>query len=127
MEEVLKELQELKNLTLLGVKQALTMSDAALLTGLSKSHIYKLVCGKKVPYYKAHEGGKYTYFDKDELTAWMLGRRIKTDAEIEHEAANYVVNGRLRPAVPRTDVTATLKTSKRRGHNDKKSDQSRNY
>ena len=90
---ILKELQELKTLTLLGAKKALTMSDCALLTGLSKSHIYKLVCAKKIPYYKS-DGGKLTYFDKNELTAWMLNRRIKTNDELETEAVNYVVTGR---------------------------------
>jgi len=93
MDEVLKQLQELKNLTLLGAKQALTMTDAALLTGLSKSHIYKLVCYKKIPYYKS-QGGKITYFDKNELNSWMLSTRIKTDDELAAEAVNYCVTGK---------------------------------
>jgi len=90
---ILKELQELKNLTLLDAKKVLTMEDAAILTGLSKSHLYKLVCYKKIPYYK-QEGGKRTYFDKDELNSWMLNYRVKTASEIEIEATNYVVTGR---------------------------------
>ena len=49
MDNILKELQEIKNLTLLGAKQALTMNDAALFTGLSKSHLYKLVCFRDIP------------------------------------------------------------------------------
>ena len=93
MDEVLKELQELKNLTLLGAKQALTMGDAALLTGLSKSHLYKLVCFRQIPYYKSN-GGKLTYFDKDELNKWMLSRRAKTNEEVEAEALAYVVFGK---------------------------------
>jgi excisionase family DNA binding protein len=91
--EVLDELQELKKLTVLGAKKALTMSDCALLTGLSKSHIYKLVCFKKIPYYKS-QGGKLTYFDKDEVNGWMLNRRVATADEIEREAANYFVAGK---------------------------------
>ena len=107
-------MQELKNLTLLAAKQALTLKEAALLTGLSDSHLYKLCHYKKIPFYKS-QGGKFSYFDKGELTAWMLGRRVKTDDEIADEATNYVVNGRLRPAVTRTDAPATLKTINRRG------------
>jgi excisionase family DNA binding protein len=91
--EIKSEFQELKNLTLLGVKQALTMSDCALLTGLSKSHLYKLVCTKKIPYYKS-QGGKLTYFDKDEVNTWMLQLRVKTVSELETEAANYIVTGK---------------------------------
>lgn len=90
---ILNELQEIKQLMLLSAKQALTMSDAALLTGLSKSHLYKMVCAKKIPYYKS-QGGKLTYFDKDELTGWMLQHRIKTADELEQEAITYTVTGK---------------------------------
>ncbi|MDR1348371.1 MAG: helix-turn-helix domain-containing protein [Prevotellaceae bacterium] len=92
--ELKNELQQIKQLTVLGAKKALTMSDCALLTGLSKSHIYKLVCSKKIPYWKS-QGGKLTYFDKDELNAWLLQHRVKTTSEIETEAANYIVTGKM--------------------------------
>jgi excisionase family DNA binding protein len=88
--QIFNELQELKNLTLLGAKKALTMSDTALLTGLSKSHLYKLVCYKKIPHYKS-DGGKLTYFDKSEVEAWCLKNRVKTADELETEAATYCV------------------------------------
>jgi hypothetical protein len=39
MNEVLKQLQELKELSVLSAKQALTMNDTALLTGLA-NHIF---------------------------------------------------------------------------------------
>lgn len=92
-EKILKELLELKQLTVLSAKTALTMNDAALLTDLSKSHLYKLCCYHKVPHYKSN-GGKHTYFDKTELERWMLHRRIRTSEELEAEAANYVVTGK---------------------------------
>jgi len=94
MNEVLNELAELKKITAIGVKQALDMNDASVLTGLSKSHLYKLVCSKKVPYYKCN--GKLTYFDKTELTAWMLQHRVSTSSEIEAAAANRIVTGKLK-------------------------------
>lgn len=93
MENILKELQEIRQLTLLGAKKVLTMNDAAILTGLSKSHLYKLVCTKKIPYYKS-EGGKLTYFDRDELNSWMLQHRVKTINELEAEAITYTVTGK---------------------------------
>jgi len=89
----LTELQKIMIYTLLGAKKALTMDDAALLTGLSKSYLYKCVCSKSIPYYKS-QGGKLTYFEKDELNAWMLQNRVKTSEELESEAANYIVNGK---------------------------------
>jgi len=91
--ELKNELQQIKQLTVLGAKQALTMSDTALLTGLSKSHLYKLVCKKAIPYYKS-QGGKLTYFDKDEVNNWCLQHRVKTSSELEAEATTYVVTGK---------------------------------
>ena len=93
IEVTVKDWLEIKNLTLLGAKTALTMTDAATLTGLSKSHIYKLVCYRKIPHYKS-QGGKLTYFDKSELNSWMLNRRVKTNDELEAEAVNYCVIGK---------------------------------
>jgi excisionase family DNA binding protein len=87
------EFSELKKLALLGAKRALTMSDCALLTGLSKSHLYKKVMNKEIPYYKS-DGGKLTYFDKSEVEAWCLKHRVKTAAELEIEAVTYCVTGK---------------------------------
>ena len=91
--ELKNELQQIKQFTLLGAKKVLTMSDVSLLTGLSKSHLYKLCCAKKIPYWKA-DGGKLTYFDKSEVEAWQLQHRVKTVDELNTEAANYIVTGR---------------------------------
>ena len=95
---ILSELQELKQLTLLGSKDVFTMSDCALYTGLSKSHLYKKVSKKEIPFWKS-SGGKITYFDRDEVKAWCLQHRVKTTAEIEQEAADYNVLGRKRKGV----------------------------
>jgi len=94
MEDViLSELQEIKKLTVLGAKKALTMSDAALLTGLSKSYLYKMCHSRIIPHWKS-DGGKLTFFDKDELTKWLLSHRVKTVDEVEQQAANYIVAGK---------------------------------
>ena len=90
-EKILSELKELRNLTLLSAKQALTMSDASIITNLSKSHLYKLVCQKQIPHYKT---AKLIYFDKSELTSWLLQHRVKTQQEIEQQATNYIVTGK---------------------------------
>ncbi|MBO4543519.1 MAG: helix-turn-helix domain-containing protein [Bacteroidales bacterium] len=94
MNEVLQQLQELKELALLGAKTALTMNDVCLLAGISKSHLYKLVWSKKIPYYKS-EGGKMTYFNKQEIENWLLAYRVPTEAELEQKAiAHCVTNDR---------------------------------
>ncbi len=93
LEKIQSEQKKIKEITLLSAKQALTMNDAALLTGLSKSYLYKLVCEKKIPYYKS-QGGKMTYFEKSELNDWMLKNRMQTTDEIEQEAMTYVITGK---------------------------------
>ncbi|KAA6319850.1 hypothetical protein EZS27_030302 [termite gut metagenome] len=93
VDKVLGELQEIKQLTLLSAKKALTMSDASLLTGLSKSHLYKMVCARKIPFYKS-QGGKLTYFDKSELEAWQLMHRVSTSDEIEAKAQTYCIGSK---------------------------------
>jgi len=96
MEEIIitlmKELQELKKLTLLNAKKVLNMDDVASLTGLKKSYLYKKVMNKEIPYYKS-DGGKITYFDKEEIENWCLKHRFKPSYEIEQEAMNYCVTG----------------------------------
>jgi excisionase family DNA binding protein len=92
-QEVINELEKIKQLTLLSVKEALTMNEAALFTGLSKSHIYKLCMNKKIPFYKG-DGGKLSFFSKEELTQWMLQNRVSTSSEIEAQAVNYCVTGK---------------------------------
>jgi hypothetical protein len=44
-------------------------------------------------HYKS-DGGKLTYFDKNEVNGWMLQHRVKTTAEIEAEATTYIVTGK---------------------------------
>lgn len=89
--DILKELYEIKQLTLLASKTVLTMDDVSLLTGLSKSHIYKLVSWKKIPHYKSN-GGKLTFFEKAEVEQWLLQNRVKTTDEIKAEAQIYCMN-----------------------------------
>lgn len=90
MEEILKELHELKQLTVLGAKTVLTMGDVCMLANISKSHLYKLVCSRKIPYYKS-EGGKMTYFNRQEIENWLLAYRVPTEAELEQKAIAHCV------------------------------------
>lgn len=80
--------------SLLAAKNVLTLDDVALLTGLSKSHLYKLTCTKQIPYYRPN--GKQIYFDRAEVEEWMKQNRVATQREIEQNAATYVVTGNLK-------------------------------
>lgn len=89
-ETILKELQEIKAIALLAAKPILTMKEAAAFLGVSMAYLYKLVCAKKVPYYKS-AGGKMTYFDREELTQWLKAVRVPTDEELQAQAVTHSV------------------------------------
>ena len=74
--------------SLLAAKNVLTLEDVALLTGLSKSYLYKLTCAKQIPYYRPN--GKQIYFDRGEVEAWMKQNRVNTRKEAEQQATMYV-------------------------------------
>lgn len=77
--------------SLLAAKNVLTLEDAALLTGLSKSTLYKLTCSHQIPHYKR---AKMLYFDRAELEAWMKQNRVASEQEIEERAISYVLSGK---------------------------------
>lgn len=91
MEEslILKELSELKALTLLAAKNTLTLDDVCLLYGFSKSTIYKMTSAKAIPHYRR---GKVLFFDKGELDQWAKECRINTEAEAEAQALAYCLS-----------------------------------
>ena len=78
--------------SLLAAKNVLTSEDVALLTGLSKSHLYRLTCTHQIPYYKPN--GKQIYFDRAEIESWMKQNRVATQQEAEQAAIAYVVTGK---------------------------------
>lgn len=92
MNEVLKEIQTLKKLTIVAAKNVLTLEEAALITGLQKSYLYRLTSKHEIPFYKPN--CKMLYFDRKELEDWMKRNRVQTKAEAEQQAVNYVVTGR---------------------------------
>ncbi len=92
MQQEIKELQEqmkqVLNYSLLASKNVLNFEDLALLTGLSKSHLYKLTCTHQIPYYKPN--GKQIYFNRAEIEAWMMQNRQSTQLEAQQQADAYV-------------------------------------
>lgn len=91
-DKIIEELAAIKKYSLLAAKTVLTLDDVVLLTGLSKSHLYKLTCSRAIPHYK--QNGKNLYFAKSEVEAWMKQGRVKTQTEAEQEAIAYVVTGK---------------------------------
>lgn len=71
--EILLKLERIEQNTLLAAKQVLTFDDVAILTGMSKSTLYKLTSQGKIPHYKP--SGKMVYFDRKELEKWLRQNR----------------------------------------------------
>lgn len=87
MNEILKRLDRLETLTLLGAKTVLNLDDVVLLTGLSKSTLYKKTANRELPYYRAN-GGKQIFFKKEELEDWLTKDRVSSQNEDEQRAVN---------------------------------------
>jgi len=65
-------------------QKALSVDEAAEFTGLKKNYIYKLVCQKKIPFYKPL-GGR-VFFRQAELENFIF--RNRQGPSFESEAAN---------------------------------------
>jgi len=84
-----KQDERLRNIeSLLSVqKNVLNIDEVCTLTGLSKSHVYKLTCYQKIPFYKQ---SKHLFFDRVEIENWLKENRFKPSDELKKEAATYV-------------------------------------
>ena len=92
MDEILKQLDRIERNTLLASKNVLTFEDVVVLTGLSRSYLYKLTSANQIPHYKP--SGKQLYFDREEIESWLKQNRVATVEETDRKATNYVVTGR---------------------------------
>lgn len=87
LNETLAAIERNTMLAAVSVKRVLTLEEAALFTGLSKSRVYFLTSTKQIPHYKP--SGKMVYFDREELEEWLRRVRVTTIDEAAEEAAAY--------------------------------------
>ena len=87
LDAIKEQLDRIEKTAILSTKNVLTLTDVATLSGLSRSYLYKLTCGHKIPHYKP--SGKGIYFDRKEVEQWLLQNRIATDSELQAKAENY--------------------------------------
>ena len=87
LQDLSDKLDHIAVITLIGAKTVLDINEAALFTGLSVGHIYRLTSGKKIPHFKKQ---RKLYFKKAELEAWMLDTKILTEDEIQSKASTYI-------------------------------------
>lgn len=85
----MEELAEIKTLTLLASKNVLTIDDVSLLTGVSRSTIYKMTSKKLLPHYKPNS--KLLFFNRKEIEEWAQQNRVMSQQEAEQKALAYSV------------------------------------
>ena len=68
----------------------LMTTEAARYLGLKPSYLYKMMMRRAIPYYKP--GGKLCFFAKADLDAWLTRVRVKSQSEIDSEAARYSIS-----------------------------------
>jgi len=65
--------------------------ECSQLTGYSVNTINKMICEKKIPYYKKNAK---VLFRRDEIESWLLANRIQTVEEFILEKETQLMQGR---------------------------------
>ena len=86
---IIEKLTTIENLLKGQTEKPLNFDEAARYLDVSKSHLYKLTSTNKIPHWKPQ--GKRVYFTKAELDSWLLRNPVKTTADIDQEANDYLV------------------------------------
>lgn len=88
IETQLEEIQTFITQQKLIQKEILTLAEAALYTGLSKSFLYKKTSLRQIPFYKIEM--KLIYFKKTELDQYLLANRLAPVPEMaETKMGNF--------------------------------------
>jgi excisionase family DNA binding protein len=73
-----EQLNEIRAASLLSQKEIYNTAEACAFLGVKKSYLYQLVREHKIPYSKS-KGGKFTYFNRNDLVKWMTYHQYSTD------------------------------------------------
>lgn len=80
MENQLDEIKQYMTQQVISKKEILTLSEAAIYAGISKSYVYKLTSARQIPFYRP--ATKLIFFKRTELDAWLLQNRLATKMEM---------------------------------------------
>lgn len=81
------KLDAIHSLTAVAAKTILDLSEAALFTGFSEGHLYRLTSRKQIPHYKKN---RKLYFRKAELEEWLTEEAVPTEDDINRRASTYI-------------------------------------
>lgn len=76
------------------MKTIIRAAEAADMLGISMSTLYKWSMRRNIPHMKK---GKLLFFKREELEEWLQDSKVKTEDEIEQEAATELLRRKLNP------------------------------
>lgn len=78
------KLDEIKALTVISIKNALTVEEAALYMGMTAEYVRKMAKTRKIKSYRS-KSGRGIYLHKKDLDKWMLATEIRSEEQIQEE------------------------------------------
>lgn len=87
MNEIVKAITELSQISAIGQKKTLSLREAAIYMDMSETALYHRV--EEIRHYKP---GKMIYFDKCDLDEWMHRNPVMSKNDIAKKAAIYCAN-----------------------------------
>jgi len=73
IQKEIKKLLELQTVIAMN-KELLNINDVCVLTGLSKSTIYKLTASRKIKHFKQ---AKHLYFNRTDIESWLRAEEVQ--------------------------------------------------
>lgn len=92
LEQQLQHIHDYIAKTVIMQKEFLTLGEAAVYAGISKSYLYKLTSQRLISFYRP--ASKLIYFKRIELDAWILNNRNATHDELANETINLLKHNR---------------------------------
>lgn len=82
-QQLIQQIQDLQNAlsdVLEGGCEVMNFKQCLKLTGFSNGYLYKLTSERTIPHYKR---GKFVFFNRNEVKAWLLENKVETIEEIK--------------------------------------------
>ena len=80
VEELSQELEKVKSVVY-NAKEILTLEEAAMFLGISRSTLYKMTHAQTIPFFKPNN--KMVYFERAELLTWVRQHHVLADEQAE--------------------------------------------
>lgn len=93
--DILQKLEEIKSITTISVKNALTVEEAAAYMGMSTEYVRKMAKTRAIKSYRS-KSGRVIYLHKADLDKWMLHTEVNTSEYISSQAAKIASRACIR-------------------------------